>query len=203
MMRRPIYLVMICAAAASMTHAAAQTATGSGVVAQPAEVPATQQVPPAPPVPPVPPADPMQPGQPVQPAQPAPETPPAPVLPPMSAVPELEPLGVKDTVIGKGKEAVSGSKVFVHYTGYLYTRNDKKPRGRKFDSSIDRGEPLSFVLGTGRVIKGWDQGIEGMKVGGKRTLIIPSHLAYGSRGAGSVIKPGADLIFDVQLVKVK
>ncbi len=121
----------------------------------------------------------------------------------MSPAPELAPLGKKDTLVGKGKEAVNGSKVFVHYTGYLYTGNTKKPRGRKFDSSIDRGEPLSFVLGTGRVIKGWDQGIEGMKVGGKRTLVIPSHLAYGTRGAGTVIKPGADLIFDVQLVNVK
>ena len=121
----------------------------------------------------------------------------------MSVVPEPAPLVKTDTRMGTGRQAVPGSKVFVHYTGWLYTGDSKRPRGRKFDSSIDRGEPLSFVLGTGRVIKGWDQGVEGMKVGGKRTLIIPSHLAYGERGAGTVIKPGADLIFDVQLVNVK
>jgi FKBP-type peptidyl-prolyl cis-trans isomerase FkpA len=125
---------------------------------------------------------------------------PTPVVP---AEPVLDPLVKTDTVIGKGAEALPGSKVFVHYTGWLYKPMAPRQRGRQFDSSISRGEPLEFVLGTGRVIKGWDQGIRGMRVGGKRTLIIPSHLAYGSRGAGTMIGPGADLIFDVQLVDVK
>lgn len=115
----------------------------------------------------------------------------------------LDPLVITDTVIGKGKTAGQGSKVYMHYTGWLYKTMAPRQRGRKFDASFDRGEPLEFVLGTGRVIKGWDQGIMGMKVGGKRTLIIPSHLAYGSRGAGDMIAPGADLIFDVELMDVK
>jgi FKBP-type peptidyl-prolyl cis-trans isomerase FkpA len=119
------------------------------------------------------------------------------------SAPGLDPLVITDTVIGKGKTAGQGSKVFMHYTGWLYKTMAPRQRGRKFDSSHDRGEPLDFVLGTGRVIKGWDQGIMGMKVGGKRTLIIPSHLAYGSRGAGDMIGPGADLIFDVELMDVK
>lgn len=114
----------------------------------------------------------------------------------------LDPLVKTDSVVGKGAEAQLGAKVFVHYTGWLYKPMAKNQRGREFDSSIKRGEPLEFVLGAGRVIKGWDQGIQGMRVGGKRTLIIPSHLAYGSRG-GTMIGPGADLIFDVQLVDVK
>ncbi|HEY0487950.1 MAG TPA: FKBP-type peptidyl-prolyl cis-trans isomerase, partial [Telluria sp.] len=89
------------------------------------------------------------------------------------------------------------------YTGWFYKPMAKNQRGRKFDSSIGR-EPLEFQLGAGRVIKGWEQGVAGMKVGGKRTLIIPSHLAYGKRGAGSgVIPPDADLIFDVELLQVK
>jgi FKBP-type peptidyl-prolyl cis-trans isomerase FkpA len=90
----------------------------------------------------------------------------------------------------------------VNYTGWLYKPLAAKQRGRQFDSSVGRA-PLDFQLGAGRVIKGWDQGVAGMKVGGKRTLIIPSHLAYGSRGAGDAIPPGADLIFDVELLDVK
>ncbi len=110
-----------------------------------------------------------------------------------------------DTVVGTGKEATAGSRVFMHYTGWLYKPMAAKQHGRQFDSSRDpgRGEPLEFVLGTGRVIKGWDQGIVGMKVGGKRTIIIPNHLAYGSRDMGPIIKAGSDLIFDVELVDVK
>ena len=122
--------------------------------------------------------------------------------PPAPPAPVLDPLVKTDSVVGKGAEAQLGAKVFVHYTGWLYKPMAKNQRGREFDSSIKRGEPLEFVLGAGRVIKGWDQGIQGMRVGGKRTLIIPSHLAYGSRG-GTMIGPGADLIFDVQLVDVK
>jgi FKBP-type peptidyl-prolyl cis-trans isomerase len=97
---------------------------------------------------------------------------------------------------GTGPAAVNGKTVRVHYTGWLTD-------GKEFDSSLDSGEPIEFVLGSGRVIKGWDEGIVGMKVGGKRQLRIPPELAYGSRGAGSAIPPNATLIFDVQLVAVK
>nr|WP_314545263.1 FKBP-type peptidyl-prolyl cis-trans isomerase [uncultured Massilia sp.] len=110
-----------------------------------------------------------------------------------------------DHVIGKGAEAQVGNSVLVNYTGWLYKPLALKQHGKKFDSSLDAGrEPLEFRLGARQVIKGWDQGVVGMKVGGKRTLIIPSELAYGSRGApGGMIPPNADLIFDVELVKVK
>ena len=108
-----------------------------------------------------------------------------------------------DTKIGTGAEAGTGSTVAVHYTGWLYKPMATRQRGRQFDSSISRGEPIEFVLGIGRVIKGWDQGVAGMKVGGKRTLIIPAHLAYGKRGSPGSIPPDADLIFDVELVSVK
>ena len=104
-----------------------------------------------------------------------------------------------DTTVGTGAEATPGHKVSVHYTGWLY-ENDKK--GKKFDSSLDRGEPFSFTLGAKQVIRGWDEGVGGMKVGGKRTLIIPPDLGYGQRGAGGVIPPNATLIFDVELLKV-
>lgn len=107
-----------------------------------------------------------------------------------------------DTVIGTGKEAVTGATVQVNYTGWLHDPKAADMRGAKFDSSVGRG-PFSFPLGAGRVIKGWDQGVAGMKVGGKRTLVIPSELAYGQRGAGGVIPPGATLVFDVELLDVK
>ncbi len=120
---------------------------------------------------------------------------------PAAPTPQVE---IIDRVVGKGKEATVGSTVYVHYTGWLHKPLAPKQRGKKFDSSVDRGEPLDFQLGAGRVIKGWDQGVAGMKVGGKRTLIIPSALAYGKRGApGGMIPPDADLIFDVELVNVK
>ncbi len=104
-----------------------------------------------------------------------------------------------DTVVGTGAEATPGHKVSVHYTGWLYN-NDKK--GAKFDSSLDRGQPFSFALGAQQVIRGWDEGVAGMKVGGKRTLIIPPDLGYGARGAGGAIPPNATLTFDVELLKV-
>jgi FKBP-type peptidyl-prolyl cis-trans isomerase FkpA len=161
MIRRSLYLLMMCAAAGAASTAAAQSASAS----------ATVQV----------------------------DIPAVPVIgdTPQSGLVKI------DTVVGTGAEATVGSKVYMHYTGWLYKPMAVKQRGRKFDSSLDRGEPLDFVLGIGRVIKGWDQGIAGMKVGGKRTLIIPNNLAYGSRGAGDIIKPGDDLIFDVELVNVK
>jgi FKBP-type peptidyl-prolyl cis-trans isomerase FkpA len=111
------------------------------------------------------------------------------------------PSGLKytDTTVGTGDEATRGKKVTVHYTGWLYNNGEK---GKKFDSSVDRGEPFSFNLGGGQVIPGWDQGVAGMKVGGKRTLIIPANLGYGARGAGGVIPPNATLMFDVELLKV-
>ncbi|MFZ2005487.1 MAG: FKBP-type peptidyl-prolyl cis-trans isomerase [Stellaceae bacterium] len=103
-----------------------------------------------------------------------------------------------DTQIGAGDEAKKGNIVSVQYTGWLYTKDGRK--GAKFDSSLDRGKPISFTLGQKQVIAGWDEGISGMKVGGKRTLIIPPQLAYGSTGSGGVIPPNATLIFDVELV---
>ena len=105
-----------------------------------------------------------------------------------------------DTKAGTGTEAVSGKTVEVHYTGWL---NDGGKKGKKFDSSLDRGKPFAFPLGAGMVIKGWDEGVAGMKVGGKRTLIIPANLGYGAKGAGSAIPPNADLTFDVELLEVK
>ena len=96
---------------------------------------------------------------------------------------------------GTGAQPKAGDSVSVHYTGWLKS-------GEKFDSSHDRGQPLVFPLGRGRVIKGWDEGVASMKVGGKRKLIIPAHLGYGDRGAGGVIPPGATLIFEVELVGI-
>jgi FKBP-type peptidyl-prolyl cis-trans isomerase FkpA len=115
------------------------------------------------------------------------------------------PLVKVDTVLGTGTEAGPGSTVVVHYTGWFFKPLATKQHGRQFDSSRDAGrEPLVFPLGAGKVIKGWDQGVAGMKVGGKRTLIIPSELAYGKRGAGGgAIPADTDLIFDVELLDVK
>jgi peptidylprolyl isomerase len=104
-----------------------------------------------------------------------------------------------DEKVGTGDQAVSGATVEVHYTGWL---DEAGKKGKKFDSSVDRGQPFSFLLGAGRVIKGWDEGVAGMKVGGKRTLVIPADLGYGARGAGGVIPGNSTLIFDVELLKV-
>ena len=105
-----------------------------------------------------------------------------------------------DDVVGTGPQAKAGQNVQVHYTGWLDQGGQK---GTKFDSSRDRGDPFSFPLGQGRVIKGWDEGVAGMKVGGKRTLTIPANLGYGAAGAGGVIPPNATLIFDVELLGVR
>ena len=112
-------------------------------------------------------------------------------------------LQVKDNKVGSGAEATSGKTVSVHYTGWLYDAKATDRHGKKFDSSKDHGEPFSFKLGAGQVISGWDMGVAGMKVGGTRTLIIPSDLGYGSRGAGGAIPPNATLVFDVELLGVK
>ena len=112
------------------------------------------------------------------------------------------PNGLKytDTKTGDGATATPGNKVSVHYTGWLYNNGAK---GAKFDSSVDRGQPFQFTLGAHQVIAGWDEGVAGMKVGGKRTLIIPPELGYGARGAGGVIPPNATLMFDVELLGVQ
>jgi peptidylprolyl isomerase len=112
------------------------------------------------------------------------------------------PSGLKyqDQVVGTGPEAKSGQTVSVHYTGWL---DQNGQPGKQFDSSRDRGQPLSFGLGARQVIAGWDQGVAGMKVGGKRRLVIPPDLGYGARGAGGVIPPNATLIFDVELMGVR
>jgi peptidylprolyl isomerase len=109
-------------------------------------------------------------------------------------------LQVVDTTPGTGASPRKGQTAVVHYTGWL-SENGKK--GRKFDSSVDRGQPFEFPVGAGRVIKGWDEGVATMKVGGKRTLIVPPSLGYGPRGAAGVIPPNATLIFDVELLGVK
>ena len=107
-----------------------------------------------------------------------------------------------DIKLGEGALATAGHEVSVHYTGWLYDEAAAGHKGKKFDSSRDRGMPFEFPLGAGHVIKGWDQGVEGMKVGGQRTLVIPAHLGYGARGAGGVIPPNATLVFDVELLGV-
>ena len=109
-------------------------------------------------------------------------------------------LQYEDTTPGTGATPAKGQTCVMHYTGWLWENGQK---GKKFDSSVDRGQPFEFPIGVGRVIKGWDEGVSTMKVGGKRTLIIPADLGYGARGAGGVIPPNATLIFDVQLLAVK
>ena len=109
-------------------------------------------------------------------------------------------LQITDTKVGTGAQPQTGQTCVMHYTGWLYNNGTK---GAKFDSSLDRGEPFEFAIEQGQVIKGWDEGVATMKVGGKRTLIIPPQLGYGARGAGGVIPPNATLIFDVELLGVK
>lgn len=151
-----------------------------------------------------------------QPTTPAPasETPAAPATPAASAPAAPAAMTASDVVttdsglqyrelkVGTGESAGPGNMVSVHYTGWL--QNADGSRGKKFDSSRDRGEPIEFPLGTGKVIKGWDEGINGMKVGGRRRLVIPPAIAYGSRNVGNgTIPPNSTLIFEVELVKVK
>jgi peptidylprolyl isomerase len=112
-------------------------------------------------------------------------------------------LKIIDTKVGTGASPQTGQTCVMHYTGWLYDEHAKDHHGKKFDSSVDRNEPFEFQIGRGMVIKGWDEGVASMKVGGKRTLIIPPDLGYGARGAGGVIPPNATLVFDVELLGVK
>jgi len=109
----------------------------------------------------------------------------------------------EDARVGDGNEAVAGRQVTVHYTGWLYDQGRADHKGRKFDSSRDRSEPFAFRLGGGEVIRGWDEGVAGMKVGGQRTLTIPPDYGYGARGAGGVIPPNSTLVFEVELLDVR
>ena len=109
----------------------------------------------------------------------------------------------QDATVGTGTEAVPGRQVQVHYTGWLYDEGRADHQGTKFDSSRDRNDPFSFRLGGGEVIPGWDQGVAGMRVGGRRMLTIPPALGYGAEGAGGVIPPNATLVFDVELLDVR
>lgn len=109
-------------------------------------------------------------------------------------------LQITDITVGTGASPQTGQICVMHYTGWLYENGQKT---KKFDSSVDRGQPFEFPIGTGRVIKGWDEGVASMKVGGKRTLIIPPEMGYGARGAGGVIPPNATLVFDVELLDIK
>jgi FKBP-type peptidyl-prolyl cis-trans isomerase FkpA len=123
--------------------------------------------------------------------------------PPAHATGSVDKLSVIDQKIGTGAEAKAGMKVTVQYTGWVYDDSAKDKHGKKFDSSLDHGEAFSFMLGQGSVIAGWDQGVAGMRVGGKRTLLIPAALGYGADGAGDDIPPNASLVFDVELLDAK
>lgn len=119
--------------------------------------------------------------------------------PPGGSVAELERIDIKQ---GQGEIAQAGDEVVVHYSGWIYDEREPDLRGEPFDSSRERGEPFAFPLGAGRVIAGWDQGVTGMREGGRRELRIPAEMAYGRRGAGGVIPPNASLVFDVELLEV-
>ena len=115
---------------------------------------------------------------------------------------KIQELVIEDTKIGEGRESEKGLSISVHYTGWILDASKSDKKGDKFDSSLDRKQPFNFVLGVGQVIQGWDQGFDGMKIGGKRTILIPSEMGYGSRGAGNAIPPNADLIFEIELLEI-
>ncbi|MEO5813022.1 MAG: FKBP-type peptidyl-prolyl cis-trans isomerase [Rhodanobacter sp.] len=115
---------------------------------------------------------------------------------------QVNELTTTDYNVGTGPEATSGMDVLVHYTGWVYDKDAEEHHGKKFDSSYDAGHPFTFRLGAGQVIKGWDQGVVGMRVGGIRTLVIPAALGYGARGAGEDIPPNSALVFNVELLGV-
>jgi FKBP-type peptidyl-prolyl cis-trans isomerase FkpA len=120
-----------------------------------------------------------------------------------SSEPPMTDMTITDTVPGTGLEAKAGQTVRVHYTGWLYDASKADKKGAKFDSSKDRNEPFDFPLGAGQVIRGWDEGVQGMKVGGTRVLTIPPAMGYGAQGAGGVIPPNATLLFEVELLEVR
>jgi FKBP-type peptidyl-prolyl cis-trans isomerase FkpA len=122
-----------------------------------------------------------------------------------AGAPAPQPMGlvITDLKAGTGPAIEKGQQAVVHYTGWLYSESAPDTKGTKFDSSVDRGEPFSFPLGGGRVIRGWEEGVLGMQVGGQRRLIIPPDMAYGERGAGGVIPPNATLVFDVELLQIR
>lgn len=128
---------------------------------------------------------------------------PTPADTPTTTGSETMPLQKTDLTPGNGAEIKSGQTALVHYTGWLYDAAAPDNKGKKFDSSVDRNEPFEFDVGGGHVIRGWDEGVAGMKVGGKRRLVIPPEMGYGARGAGGVIPPGATLVFDVELVEIR
>jgi FKBP-type peptidyl-prolyl cis-trans isomerase FkpA len=145
-------------------------------------------------------------------AAPATDAAPASTATPASEAPAAEPASTGTEIMamqkielapGSGPEIKSGQNALVHYTGWLYDAAAPENKGKKFDSSVDRNEPFEFPVGGGMVIKGWDEGVAGMKVGGKRRLVIPPDMGYGARGAGGVIPPGATLVFDVELVEIR
>jgi FKBP-type peptidyl-prolyl cis-trans isomerase FkpA len=140
-------------------------------------------------------------------AAPAPAAAPAEQTPPTATAPtgtEVMALQKIDLTPGTGPEIKSGQTALVHYTGWLYDAAAPDNKGKKFDSSVDRNEPFEFPVGGGMVIQGWDQGVAGMKVGGRRRLVIPPEMGYGARGAGGgLIPPGATLVFDVELVEIR
>ncbi len=119
------------------------------------------------------------------------------------AAPVIHELQKNDVRIGAGEGASAGQTAVVHYTGWLYDPNAAEQKGAKFDSSRDRGQPFRFTIGGGNVIKGWDEGVQGMQVGGQRRLVIPPHLAYGDQGAGGAIPPNAPLLFDIELLAIE
>ena len=126
-----------------------------------------------------------------------------PALPPAAPADQVASLQVTDLVAGTGAPAASGTRVTVHYTGWLYDSSAADQKGAEFDSSRTKNRPFTFNLGAGQVITGWDQGVAGMQVGGQRRLVIPADLAYGSSGAGGTIPPGASLVFEVELLAVQ
>jgi FKBP-type peptidyl-prolyl cis-trans isomerase FkpA len=123
--------------------------------------------------------------------------------PPPPGKSEITQLVSVDPKVGEGTEATWGRGVLVHYSGWIYDQKRSQNRGREFDSSRDRNEPLAFTIGSGEVIKGWEEGVNGMKVGGRRVITVPPQLAYGGEGLGELIPPNATLIFDIELIEVK